>query len=159
MIDRILEFSLRQRAFVLLALSRCSARASGRRCICRSTPCRTSPGPGADQHRSPGARAEESEKLVTLRIESEMAGLPGVEEMRSLTKFGLSQVTLHSRTARTFTARASSSPSGCKVCWNSLPPGACPSSRPSAPAWARFFTTTSSIAPTRRTSRRPSWSN
>jgi len=38
--------------------------------------------------------AEESEKLVTRPIEVELAGLPGVEEMRSLTKFGLSQVTL-----------------------------------------------------------------
>jgi heavy metal efflux system protein len=39
--------------------------------------------------------AEESEKLVTQPIELEMAGLPGMEEMRSLTKFGLSQVTLN----------------------------------------------------------------
>jgi heavy metal efflux system protein len=38
--------------------------------------------------------AEESEKLVTLPLERELAGLPGVEEMRSITKFGLSQVTL-----------------------------------------------------------------
>ena len=38
--------------------------------------------------------AEESEKLITRPIEVELAGLPGVEEMRSLTKFGLSQVTL-----------------------------------------------------------------
>src|SRR5881409_3356426 len=41
--------------------------------------------------------AEESEKLVTRPIEIEMAGLPGMEEMRSLTKFGLSQVTLNFR--------------------------------------------------------------
>ena len=42
----------------------------------------------------PALAAEESEKLVTRPIEIEMAGLPGIEEMRSLTKFGLSQVTL-----------------------------------------------------------------
>ena len=42
----------------------------------------------------PALAAEESEKLVTQPIERELAGLPGVEEMRSLTKFGLSQVTL-----------------------------------------------------------------
>jgi cobalt-zinc-cadmium resistance protein CzcA len=42
----------------------------------------------------PALAAEESEKLVTQTIERELAGLPGVEEMRSLTKFGLSQVTL-----------------------------------------------------------------
>src|SRR2546426_8157400 len=43
----------------------------------------------------PALAAEESEKLVTQPIEMEMAGLPGMEEMRSLTKFGLSQVTLN----------------------------------------------------------------
>src|SRR5438094_7567257 len=43
----------------------------------------------------PALAAEESEKLVTRPIEIEMAGLPGMEEMRSLTKFGLSQVTLN----------------------------------------------------------------
>lgn len=42
----------------------------------------------------PAYAAEESEKLVTQPIELELAGLPGVQEMRSLTKFGLSQVTL-----------------------------------------------------------------
>lgn len=43
----------------------------------------------------PALAAEESEKLVTQVIEREMAGLPGMDEMRSLTKFGLSQVTLN----------------------------------------------------------------
>src|SRR6185436_2364386 len=43
----------------------------------------------------PALAAEESEKLVTQPIELEMTGLPGMEEMRSLTKFGLSQVTLN----------------------------------------------------------------
>ncbi len=38
--------------------------------------------------------AEESEKLVTQPIEIALAGLPGVDETRSLTKFGLSQVTI-----------------------------------------------------------------
>src|SRR5436190_852060 len=42
----------------------------------------------------PALAAEESEKLVTQPIELEMAGLPGMESLRSLTKFGLSQVTL-----------------------------------------------------------------
>src|SRR5204862_6339213 len=42
----------------------------------------------------PALAAEESEKLVTQPIELALAGLPGVEEMRSITKFGLSQVTL-----------------------------------------------------------------
>src|SRR6266571_4745264 len=42
----------------------------------------------------PALAAEESEQRVTRPIEIALAGLPGVEEMRSLTKFGLSQVTI-----------------------------------------------------------------
>jgi cobalt-zinc-cadmium resistance protein CzcA len=42
----------------------------------------------------PALASEESEKLVTYPIELELSGLPGVEELRSITKFGLSQVTL-----------------------------------------------------------------
>lgn len=41
-----------------------------------------------------GLAGEEAESLVTRPLEVELAGLPGVKEMRSLTKFGLSQVTL-----------------------------------------------------------------
>ena len=37
---------------------------------------------------------EEIEKLVTIPIETEMSGLPGMTELRSLSKFGLSQVTM-----------------------------------------------------------------
>lgn len=37
---------------------------------------------------------EEIEKLVTFPIEVEMAGVPGMMELRSISKFGLSQVTL-----------------------------------------------------------------
>ncbi len=40
----------------------------------------------------PALAPEEIEKLVTLPIESQMAGLPGMIELRSLSKFGLSQV-------------------------------------------------------------------
>ncbi len=42
----------------------------------------------------PALAPEESEKSVTVPIEIEMSGLPGLSDMRSLTKFGLSQVTL-----------------------------------------------------------------
>lgn len=42
----------------------------------------------------PALAAEESERLVTRPLEIELAGLPSVQEMRSLTKFGLSQITL-----------------------------------------------------------------
>ena len=38
--------------------------------------------------------AEEIEKLITFPIESAMAGLQGLEQIRSISRFGLSQVTL-----------------------------------------------------------------
>ena len=42
----------------------------------------------------PALAPEEIEKLVTFPLEIELAGVPGMTEMRSLSKFGLSQVTL-----------------------------------------------------------------
>ena len=42
----------------------------------------------------PALAPEEVEKLVSFPIESEMAGLPEMVELRSLSKFGLSQVTM-----------------------------------------------------------------
>ena len=42
----------------------------------------------------PALAPEEVEKLVTFPIESEMSGLPDMVELRSLSKFGLSQVTM-----------------------------------------------------------------
>ena len=95
MIDRVLEFALRQRAavllgvFALLGLGVWSA---------VHLPIDAVPDITGVQVQInteiPALAAEESEKLVTQPIEMELAGLPGVEEMRSLTKFGLSQVTL-----------------------------------------------------------------
>ena len=42
---------------------------------------------------APGLSPVEVEKLVTFQIELELTGLPGLEEVRSLSKFGLSQIT------------------------------------------------------------------
>ncbi|CAI9085168.1 CusA/CzcA family heavy metal efflux RND transporter [Candidatus Methylacidiphilum fumarolicum] len=42
----------------------------------------------------PAFAPEEVEKLITFPIEIEMGGIPGLETIRSLSKFGLSQVTL-----------------------------------------------------------------
>ncbi len=95
MIDRILEFSLRQRAIVLLgAVGLLGAGLwSAAHLPIDAIPDITGVQVQINTE-VPALAAEESEKLVTQPIEMELAGLPGVEEMRSLTKFGLSQVTL-----------------------------------------------------------------
>src|SRR6266487_3818579 len=95
MIDRILEFSLRQRGMILFAAI---ALVGVGLWSATHLPIDAVPDITGVQVQIntevPALAAEESERLVTRPIEIEMAGLPGVEEMRSLTKFGLSQVTL-----------------------------------------------------------------
>src|SRR5262245_64220381 len=95
MIDRILEFSLRQRAVVLLGAA---ALLGAGLWSATHLPIDAVPDITGIQVQVntevPALAAEESEKLVTQPIERELVGLPGVEEMRSITKFGLSQVTL-----------------------------------------------------------------
>ena len=95
MIDRILEFSLRQRAVVLLGATLLLAVGlwSAAHLPIDAVPDITGVQVQINTE-IPALAAEESEKLVTQPIELELAGLPGVQEMRSLTKFGLSQVTL-----------------------------------------------------------------
>ncbi len=96
MIGRILEFSLRQRAIVLLGAVGLLAAGlwSALHLPIDAVPDITGIQVQINTE-VPALAAEESEKLVTQVIEREMAGLPGMEEMRSLTKFGLSQVTLN----------------------------------------------------------------
>src|SRR5437764_14917848 len=95
MIDKILELSLRQRAFVLLAALAFIGIGlwSAVRLPIDAVPDITGVQVQINTE-VPALAEEESEKLVTRPIEIEMAGLPGIEEIRSLTKFGLSQVTL-----------------------------------------------------------------
>src|SRR6266699_3383815 len=96
MIDKILEFSLRQRGMILFAAI---ALVGVGLWSATHLPIDAVPDITGVQVQIntevPALAAEESEKLVTQPIEMEMAGLPGMEEMRSLTKFGLSQVTLN----------------------------------------------------------------
>ncbi len=96
MITQVLEFSLRQRAVVLLGAF---ALLAGGLWSALHLPIDAVPDITGVQVQIntevPALAAEESEKLVTQIIERQMAGLPGMEEMRSLTKFGLSQVTLN----------------------------------------------------------------
>ncbi|NOT53808.1 MAG: efflux RND transporter permease subunit [Deltaproteobacteria bacterium] len=95
MIDRMLEFSLRQPGFILLAAVILLAAGlwSALQLPIDAVPDITAPQVQVNTEVAALA-AEESEKLVTRPIEIALAGLPGVDEMRSLTKFGLSQVTI-----------------------------------------------------------------
>ena len=95
MIQRILEFALRQRALILLFAAGLLGLGiwSALHLPIDAVPDITGVQVQINTE-VPALAAEESEKLVTQPIELELAGLPGMEEMRSLTKFGLSQVTL-----------------------------------------------------------------
>ena len=95
MIERILEFSLRQRAVVLLATAALLALGiwSARELPIDAVPDITQPQVQINT-RVPALAPEEAEVLVTRVLEQELAGLPQLHELRSLTKYGLSQVTL-----------------------------------------------------------------
>ena len=61
---------------------------------CRSTRCRTSPTTRCRSTRSsPSLSPVEVEKQVTFPIETALAGIPGLECTRSLSRNGFSQVT------------------------------------------------------------------
>jgi cobalt-zinc-cadmium resistance protein CzcA len=93
MVLKIVELSLRQRALVLLATLVLVAVGvwSALRLPIDAVPDITNPQVLVNTA-VPALAPEEIEKLVTLPLESQMAGLPGMIELRSLSKFGLSQI-------------------------------------------------------------------
>ena len=95
MVLKTVEFSLRQRALVLLATLVLIGVGvwSALRLPIDAVPDITNPQVLVNTA-VPALAPEEIEKLVTLPLESQMAGLPGMMELRSLSKFGLSQVTM-----------------------------------------------------------------
>jgi cobalt-zinc-cadmium resistance protein CzcA len=95
MLDRLLEFSVRQRVFVLLATLVLVGIGgwSALRLPIDAVPDITNVQVQINTS-IPAYAPEEIEKLVTFPIENEMAGIPGLTELRSLSKFGLSQVNL-----------------------------------------------------------------
>lgn len=87
----------------------------------------------------PALAPEEIEKLVSFPIESQMAGLPQMVELRSLSKFGLSQVTMifHDdvdiyRTRQLVTERL-------QTVLDELPPGLTPKLAPVATGLGEIF--------------------
>jgi cobalt-zinc-cadmium resistance protein CzcA len=95
MLNRLLEFSVRQRVFVLLATVVMVGIGvySALRLPIDAVPDITNVQVQINTQ-VPALAPEEIEKLVTFPIENEMSGVPGLTELRSLSKFGLSQVTL-----------------------------------------------------------------
>src|SRR5687767_3748178 len=95
MIDRIFEFALRQRVFVLMGAFALIAAGiwSALRLPMDAVPDITNVQVQINTT-VPALSPEEVERQVSFPIEMEMAGLQGVEEVRSLSKFGLSQLTL-----------------------------------------------------------------
>lgn len=95
MLHRLIEASLRQRVFLLIVatVSIFIGLWSAARLPIDAVPDITSPQVQVNAEVAALA-PEEAEKAVTVPLEMELAGIQGVEQMRSLTKFGLSQVTL-----------------------------------------------------------------
>ena len=95
MIDAIISFSLRQRVFVLLAAAGLLVAGlwSAARLPIDAVPDITNIQVQINTEVK-GLAPEEIEKLVTYPLEMEMFGVPGMTELRSLSKFGLSQITL-----------------------------------------------------------------
>jgi len=93
MVLRTVEVSLRQRAIVLLATLVLIGVGvwSALRLPIDAVPDITNPQVLVNTA-VPALAPEEIEELVTLPLESQMAGLPGMIELRSLSKFGLSQI-------------------------------------------------------------------
>jgi cobalt-zinc-cadmium resistance protein CzcA len=95
MLNRIIDFSLQRRGFVIFItlLFVLAGLWSATRVAIDAVPDITSP---QVQVNTPvdALAPEEIETLVTVPIEIEMSGLPGMVELRSLSKFGLSQITM-----------------------------------------------------------------
>ncbi len=95
MLDRLIDFSLSRRALIVVAAVALAALGvwSAFRVAIDAVPDITSP--QVQINTAVAALApDEIETLVTVPVEAEMAGLPGMVELRSLSKFGLSQITM-----------------------------------------------------------------
>jgi cobalt-zinc-cadmium resistance protein CzcA len=95
MIDKILEFSVRQRVLVLMGAL---ALLLGGLWSATRLPMDAIPDITGIQVQVnttvPALAPDEAEKLVTVPLEMALGGVAGVTEMRSLSRFGLSQITL-----------------------------------------------------------------
>ena len=95
MINTIIDFSLKQRPFIILASIALLGAGiwSAFHLPVDAVPDITNVQVQVNTE-IPALAPEEIEKLVTFPLEIELAGVPGMIELRSLSKFGLSQITL-----------------------------------------------------------------
>ena len=95
MFERILQFALTQRGLVMLATLALASLGmySYTRLPIDAVPDITNVQVQVNTE-APGHSPLESEQRVTYPIETAMAGLPGLQEVRSLSRYGLSQVTV-----------------------------------------------------------------
>ncbi len=95
MIDKILEFSIRQRVLVLMGML---ALLLGGLWSAKKLPMDAIPDITGVQVQVnttiPSLAPDEVENLVTFPLETALGGIAGVAELRSLSRFGLSQITL-----------------------------------------------------------------
>jgi heavy metal efflux system protein len=148
MIDKILEFSVRQRvlvlmgAFALLLMGLWSATKLPMDAIPDITGVQVQVNTTV-----PALAPDEVEKLVTVPLEMALGGVAGVTEMRSLSRFGLSQITLQFidksdiyRARQLVTERLQSAA-------DSLPPGITPKLIPITTGLGEVFYYTLDYAP------------
>ena len=95
MINNVIDFSLKQRPFIILAWVALLIAGiwSAFHLPVDAVPDITNVQVQVNTE-IPALAPEEIEKLVTFPLEVELAGVPGMIELRSLSKFGLSQITL-----------------------------------------------------------------
>src|SRR5215510_5747359 len=93
MIEKLVEFSLTRRPIVLILLVLFLA---GGGLMLRSLNIEAYPDPSPPMMeiitQSPGQSAEEIERYVTIPIEIAVAGMPGLQHVRSISLYGLSSV-------------------------------------------------------------------
>lgn len=87
----------------------------------------------------PALAPEEVEKLVSFPIESEMAGLPDMVELRSLSKFGLSQITMTFRDGVNLYLMRQLVTERLQSVLDELPPGLTPKLSPIATGLGEIF--------------------
>jgi HME family heavy-metal exporter/cobalt-zinc-cadmium resistance protein CzcA len=138
MLARLIDFSLRQRALVLMAA--CALALAGAWAYVH-LPIDAFPDISPTQVKVilkvPGMTPEEVEQRVSTPVEQELLGLPNKTLVRSVSKYGISDVTVDFTEGTDVYWARSRSPSGWPDCSATCPPRPKAGWRPSPRRWAR----------------------